>query len=72
MRPASADIRVIAVLKPCDEALAPGLARRRLNLGVCRALTTHADVLAHRVVKEIVILRHERDLIVKLGEGNVL
>ena len=71
VRPTSAYNGVVAVLQPADKAVAAGGAGRCLHLGVRGAHPAHADILPHGVGKKIVVLGHERHLLVELRQGDV-
>ena len=44
----------------------------RLHFGIGGVPPSHADIFPHGVVKEIVVLRHERDLVIQLRQRDVL
>ena len=52
---------LIAVLQPHYELVAAAFLSRIDNLFIACALSAHADVVHHREVKEIVVLRHVGD-----------
>ena len=72
MRAASADDGVIALFQLRDEAVAARGVSGGLHLRVRGAQPAHADILADGIVKEIVVLRDERRLLVELRERNLL
>ena len=57
---------VVALIQLADEIIAPGSPGYRLDFRIGGVQTAHADVVPHRAVKEVVVLRYIGDLAVEL------